>query len=230
MTTNKTKLPPLKYDKAPEAQRRRAARIYKKLIEEYPDAHCALNYRNPFELLIATILSAQCTDERVNKTTPALFEAFPTPQAMADTTPKDIEHFVKSCGFYRNKAKNIHGAANRIIDTYAGEVPVNMDDLLTLPGVARKTANVVLGDAFDIQVGVVVDTHVSRFVHRFGLSEHENTNKIERDLMGLLPRRNWTMFSHLCIAHGRATCTARTKLCTHPICKAYCSNARPAAK
>jgi len=198
---------------ATNKQRDRAAALYDRLDELYPDAHCALNYRNPFELLVATILSAQCTDERVNKTTPALFDAYPTPQKMAAAKQQDIEKLVKSTGFFRNKAKNIRAASQRIVDEYGGDVPANMDDLLTLPGVARKTANVVLGDAFDTQVGVVVDTHVGRLSFRLGLTREATPTKVEEDLMRQFEQKNWTQLAHLLIAHGRAVCTARKPKC-----------------
>ncbi len=196
---------------ADPADRRRAMRIYRKLLDAYPDAHCALDHRNAFELLVATILSAQCTDVRVNKVTPALFKAYPTPQKMADAPVEKIEELIRTTGFFRNKAKNIKGAAIAIVDDFGGKVPDAMEDLLTLPGVARKTANVVLGDAFDKQEGVVVDTHVGRIAKRLGFTDADDKNavQIERDLMDLFPRKHWTLLSHLLIWHGRAVCKAR---------------------
>ncbi len=205
----------------------RAKRILDALYREYPDAHCELEYTNPHELLIATILSAQATDVSVNKATPELFKTFPTPADYAATAPKDIEPYVRSLGFFRNKAKAVHGSMTMIVQEYGGEVPNTMDDLLRLRGVARKTANVVLGNAFGINVGVVVDTHVIRLSDRFALTKHNDPNKIERDLMALFGRSHWTMLSHLLIWHGRRVCKARGALCAeHPLCRKYCSNAR----
>ncbi len=179
----------------------------------YPDAECALHHQNAFELLVATILSAQCTDERVNKVTPALFARFPTPAAMAGAELEELEALVHSTGFYRNKAKNIQGAAQRIVEAYDGEVPQAMDDLLTLPGVARKTANVVRGVIFGLADGVVVDTHVKRLARRLGLTGAETPEKIERDLMALVPQDEWINLSHLLIFHGRQVCDARKPRC-----------------
>lgn len=193
--------------------RRRAARVYRKLLATYPDAHCALIHRNAFELLVATILSAQCTDARVNMVTPRLFEKYPTPQAMADAPLRDLEQLVRTTGFYRNKAKNIQGAARMITERHAGEVPRTMQELLELPGVARKTANVVLGNAFGINVGVVVDTHIGRLSRRLGFTTHTDPVKVERDLMALFPKKNWTMLAHLLIFHGRQICQARKPKC-----------------
>jgi len=204
---------PAKAAQATKADKARARRILAKLEELYPDAETALNYSNPFELLVATILSAQCTDERVNMTTPALFKKYPTPEKMAEAKQADLETLIKSTGFYRNKAKSIRGAAQRIVEDFGGEVPQTMDELLTLPGVARKTANVVLGNAFDIDVGVVVDTHVKRLSHRLGFTEHTNPDKIEQDLMAQFPQEKWTELAHLLIFHGRAVCQARKPDC-----------------
>ena len=193
--------------------KKRAGRIYRKLARAYPDARCALEHQNAFELLIATILSAQCTDERVNMTTPDLFARYPTPQKLAKAKQEDVEKIVKSCGFYRNKAKSIRGAAKGLVDDHEGEVPADMDALLKLPGVARKTANVVLGNAYQINEGVVVDTHVKRLANRMGLTTHTDPGKVERDLMPLFTRKNWTMLSHLLIWHGRRICPARKPKC-----------------
>jgi endonuclease-3 len=193
--------------------KRRAGRIYRKLAKEYPDAKCALEHRNPFELLIATILSAQCTDKRVNMVTPDLFKKYPTPRKMADARRDDIEKLIKSTGFYRNKAKSIHGAAMALVEDHGGEVPDTMDELLKLPGVARKTANVILGNAFGINEGVVVDTHIKRLSNRMGLTKQSDPKKVEQDLIPLFPRKNWTMLAHLLIAHGRAVCDARKPQC-----------------
>lgn len=198
------------------ALRRRALRVYRTLEKTYPDAKCALEHRNAFELLVATILSAQCTDERVNQVTPALFRAYPTPQAMAKASQSDLERLIRSTGFYRNKAKSLRGASQAIVERFGGQVPSTMEELLTLPGVARKTANVVLGNAFGKNVGVVVDTHVDRLSRRLGFTRHTDPKKIEQDLMTLFPRPKWTMLSHLLIFHGRQICKARKPMC--PVC------------
>ncbi len=210
------------------SEKRRAKAILAALRERYPDAHCELNYTTPHELLIATILSAQCTDVAVNKATPALFERFPAPADYADATPEEIEPFVKTLGFFRSKAKSLHESMRDIVNNHGGEVPRTMDGLLALRGVARKTANVVLGNAFGINVGVVVDTHVSRLSQRFGLApEGASVQQIERRLMALFPRDSWTDLSHLLIFHGRRACKARGGSCAEDaICKKYCSNAK----
>ncbi len=191
----------------------RTDEIIRRLHRAYPDAICALDHNNAFELLVATILSAQCTDERVNKVTPALFARYPTPLAFAEADITELEQAVHSTGFYRNKAKNIKTAAQRLVQVYGGEVPTSMDELLTLAGVARKTANVVLGTAFGIADGVVVDTHVRRLSNRLGLTTHDDPEKIERDLMALLPRTEWVGFAHRLILHGRQICDARKPNC-----------------
>lgn len=201
-------------DPDPE-EKKRAQRVYRKLEKRYPDAQTALSHRNPFELLIATILSAQCTDERVNMTTPELFRAYPTPRKLAESKQEDVEKIIKSCGFYRNKAKSIRAAARTIVDDHGEAVPSTMEALTALPGVARKTANVVLGNAFDIHVGVVVDTHVKRLATRLGFTEQTNAEKIERDLMALFPRSKWTKLAHLLILHGRNVCKARKPDCAN---------------
>lgn len=218
---SQSKLP--KVPKKTKKQKERAAEILKELYIHYPDAHCELNHRNPFELLIATILSAQCTDVRVNKTTPALFETYPTPELMKDAPLEELEELVRSTGFYRNKAKSLKETSHILVEEFGGEVPQNMDDLLKLRGAARKTANVVLGNAFHINVGVVVDTHVKRIANRFGLTnEKKNVAKIEKDLMALFPRESWTDVSHLMIFHGRNACKARfSKPLDHPLCEKY---------
>lgn len=192
------------------------------LYKYYPNPHCELNYTSPFELLIATILSAQCTDVRVNMVTEKLFKKYPTPQHFANADLAELELDVKPTGFYRNKALSIHETSKRIIDVYGGEVPQTMEDLLTLRGAARKTANVVLGNAFGINHGVVVDTHVRRFANRTGLTVHDDPVKIERDLMEVFPQEEWTNLSHLMILHGRAACKARfSKAPDHEICIKY---------
>jgi endonuclease-3 len=210
-----------------QAAKARARRLFAALAACYPGARCELDYRSPHELLIAVILSAQCTDTAVNKATPALFTAFPTPADYARAAPEAIEPYVRSLGFFRQKAKSIHSAMTRIVDQYGSGVPATMTDLLTLRGVARKTANVVLGNAFGLNEGVVVDTHVIRVARRLGLTRNTDPVKIERDLMALFPRRDWTMLSHLLIFHGRRACKARGARCAeHPVCRRFCSNAR----
>jgi len=204
---------PRKPRPATPRQRDHAQKVYALLDGLYPDAHCALIHRNAFELLVATILSAQCTDERVNMTTPALFKAYPNPRKLAQAQQADVEELIRSTGFFRNKAKNIIGASRRIVDEFGGEVPHTMDDLLTLPGVARKTANVVLGNAFDTNVGVVVDTHVGRLSYRLGLTREQTPAKVERDLIRRFDAEQWTRLAHLLIAHGRAVCSARRPDC-----------------
>ncbi len=220
-TAKKNKLPNL-HEKS-EKEKAYARQLLDELFEHYPNPHCALDHRNAFELLIATILSAQCTDVRVNKVTPDLFEAYPTPEMMAEAPIQELEELVRSTGFYRNKAKALKQSSQIIVEKHNGEVPQNMEDLLELYGVARKTANVVLGNAFETNVGVVVDTHVRRLSNRFGLTEEKkNTDKIERDLMALFPREHWTNLSHLFIHHGREACKARlSEPPDHPICVKY---------
>ena len=209
------------------AQRARAKRILDGLFAKYPDAHCELNYANPHELLVATILSAQSTDVGVNKATPALFKAFPTPQSYARSTPEKIQAYIRTIGLFRNKSRAIHAAMTTIVQQFDGSVPDTMDDLVTLKGVARKTVNVVLGNAFGRNVGVVVDTHVARVSGRYQLTAHTDTNKIERDPMALFPRPHWTMLGHLMIFHGRRVCRARGALCCDDaLCRKYCSNAK----
>lgn len=207
-------------------EKARGRRILDALNRHYPDAHCELDYRNAHELLIATILSAQSTDTGVNKATPALFAAFPRPADYAAAGPAEIERHIRTIGLFRNKAKAIHASMTTIVDEHDGKVPQTMEALLTLRGVARKTANVVLGNAFGVNVGVVVDTHVTRVAGRLGLTTHSDTAKIERDLMALFPRPHWTQLSHLLIFHGRRVCKARGALCAEDsLCRRYCSNA-----
>jgi len=191
----------------------RAAVIYDRLADHYPDAHCALDFSSPFQLLIATILSAQCTDKRVNMVTPALFQRYPTPRALADANPAELEDIIKSTGFFRNKAKSLIGMASAVAEHHGGEIPRTMDALVELPGVGRKTANVILGNAFQIDEGVVVDTHVSRVTTRLGLTRETDPVKIERNLTALFPPERWTMLSHLLIEHGRRICDARRPKC-----------------
>ena len=187
--------------------------IIRRLEAAYPDAHCELTHQNPWQLLVATILSAQCTDERVNKVTPVLFSRFPTAKAMADADRAEIESIIRSTGFYRNKARFIHEASQRIAYDYDGEIPPDMQHLLKLPGVARKTANVVLGVGFNIADGIVVDTHVKRLSRRLGLTTHTDPKKVEKDLMAIVPRSHWISISHLLIFHGRRVCKARKPVC-----------------
>ncbi len=196
--------------------------IIRRLKKEYPDAHCALNHANAFELLIATILSAQCTDERVNQVTAELFRKYRRPQDYADASPEELERDIHSTGFFRNKAKNIRAACRQIIELYGGEIPQTMDELLVLNGVARKTANVVLGNAFGIASGVVVDTHVARLSQRLALTEHEAPEKIERDLQEIVPEKDWIMFPHLLISHGRKICQARKPKCPECVLNDIC--------
>jgi len=204
-------------------QKERAQNLLSELYEHYPNPHCELTHRNAFELLIATILSAQCTDVRVNKVTPDLFEAYPTPETMANASLDHLEELVRTTGFYKNKALSLKESSQTIVNDFNGEVPDTMDELLTLRGAARKTANVVLGNAFDKNIGVVVDTHVKRLSNRFGLTrEKKNTDKIERHLMALFPKESWTDLSHLMIHHGRNACKARiSEPPEHPICIKY---------
>jgi endonuclease III len=195
------------------SKRQRALEILTRLKRSYPDATCSLNYDTPVQLLVATILSAQCTDDRVNKVTPALFSRFPDAPALAVADLSELEALVRSTGFYRNKAKNIQGACRAIVEKFGGEVPQRMELLLELPGVARKTANVVLAHAYGINAGVTVDTHVKRLSYRLGLTEHSDPVKVERDLIALLPQADWENWSIRLIYHGRAICNARNPKC-----------------
>jgi endonuclease-3 len=198
------------------AKKSRTHEILQILARTYPAPKCALNHKNPYELLIATILSAQCTDARVNIVTPALFEKYPGPKELALSHPRDVEKLIQSAGFYRAKTKSIRSAAADIVAKHHGDVPQTMDELTALRGVGRKTANVVLGNAFGQNVGVVVDTHVSRLSFRLNLTRHTDPVKIEQDLMKLVPQNEWTNFSHRLIFHGRQICTARRPNC--PAC------------
>jgi endonuclease-3 len=191
------------------ARAARANEIFDRLAAEYPDAECALNHRNAFELTVATILSAQCTDERVNMVTPALFAKYPDAAALARAKHEELEDIIRSTGFFRAKSKNLIGMAGAVVDQHGGDIPPSMESLVKLPGVGRKTANVVLGNAFHIDEGVVVDTHVTRLSNRLGFTKQSDAVKIERDLIELFPRDRWTLLSHLLISHGRAVCTAR---------------------
>lgn len=191
----------------------RVRAILQKLDEAYPAATCALRHENPFQLLISTILSAQCTDERVNQVTATLFPRYPDPQAFAYANPAELEKEIRPTGFFRNKTKSIMGASKKIVEEFGGQVPKTMDELLTLPGVARKTANVVLGTAFGIPAGVVVDTHVQRLAGRLDLTRNTDPKKIERDLMRVIPQEKWILFAHQLIWHGRRVCRARKPKC-----------------
>lgn len=201
---------------------RRTSEVIKRLRKEYPDAHCALDHTNAFELLVATILSAQCTDERVNLVTAELFRKYRTPQDYLEVAPEELARDIKSINFFNNKTKSIQATARRIVENFGGEVPQTMDELLTLSGVARKTANVVLGNAFGIASGVVVDTHVSRLSQRLGLTAEKTPEKIEKDLAALVPQKHWVMFPHWLITHGRAVCNARKPKCETCVLAGLC--------
>ena len=196
-----------------EELKARTRDVIRRLKRAYPDAKCSLNHSNPFELLIATILSAQCTDERVNLVTADLFRKYRKPEDYLNVSPQELEKDIQSTGFFRNKTKSIQGTSKVLTEEYGGHVPHTMDELLELPGVARKTANVVLGNAFGVKAGVVVDTHVTRLSHRLALSEQKTAEKIEQDLIEIVPKKDWVIFPHLFIAHGRKICKARTPLC-----------------
>jgi endonuclease-3 len=206
-------------------KKKRTAEIIRRLKKAYPDAHCALNHTNPFELLIATILSAQCTDVQVNIVTANLFRKYRGPQDFIKVSQEELEHDIRSIGFFRSKAKNIQAASKRLLEVYGGEVPRTMEDVTSLAGAGRKTANVVLGNAFGIASGVVVDTHVSRLSQRLGITKEKTPEKIEKDLEVLVPKNEWVMFSHWLIFHGRQICKARKPLCTQcllaDICPSY---------
>ena len=208
---------------APNAKRKaQAARVLEHLNADYPGATCALENETPFELLIATILSAQCTDERVNLVTPELFRRWPTPEAMAAAPIESLEKVIQSTGFFRNKAKNIKAASQGIVERHNGRVPRDMEAMIALAGVGRKTANVVLGTAYGMATGVVVDTHVARLSKRLGLTDHTDPTKIERDLMQLLPQSEWVDFAHRMIHHGRQICAARKPKCSECSMKSFC--------
>jgi len=225
------KAPPAKPAKKPSAKPAlrgtlaadRIDAILKGLDEAYPNAVCALNHRSPWELLVATILSAQCTDVRVNMVTPELFRRFPTPEAMAKATLPELEEIIRTTGFYRNKAKSIQGAAKKIIEDFGGQVPQTLAELITVPGAARKTANVVLGVCFSKAEGVVVDTHVFRISRRLELAKGDTAEKVEQELIQVLPRGRWISFSHQIIQHGRQVCLARSPKCDRcnlePLCR-----------
>ena len=203
-------------------RKRRAGLIVRKLGKAFPQAGTALGHRTPVQLLVATILSAQCTDERVNKVTPSLFARFPEASDLAGADRGEIEGLIRSTGFFRNKAKSIQGACQKIVQDFGGRVPQNMEELLTLPGVARKTANVVLGNGFGKAAGVVVDTHVYRLSHRLGLSSGKNPLQVEKDLMEIIPQKEWIGIGNRLILHGRATCQARKPRCESCILESLC--------
>lgn len=225
--TERGKAPKIAKLRESKDQRRSCAKeIYKRLRKAYPDAHCALDYRNPYELLTATILSAQCTDVRVNLVTPALFQRYPEPEALAGAKTEELEGLIRSTGFFRNKAKSLLGMSNAVVDNHGGRIPEEMDELVELPGVGRKTANVVLGNAFGKNIGVVVDTHVSRVSGRLGLTAETDPIRIEQDLMKLFLREDWTLLSHLLIEHGRQICKAPTPKCEVCMLNDICPSAR----
>lgn len=204
-----------------EAKKKRVVSVIKLLKKNYPDAHCALDHKNAFELLVATILSAQCTDERVNKVTPALFKRFPYPKDYVSADIEEIEELVRSTGFFKNKAKNIKECSKILMEKHRGDIPATMEELNSLPGVGRKTANVVLGNAFGIP-GMVVDTHVMRLSNRLGFVRGQDAVKLEFDLQKLVPRKDWTMYSHYLITHGRAICKARNPECNNCFLNKLC--------
>jgi endonuclease-3 len=211
---------------AADEMRRRARTVVRRLTKTYPDAKCSLAFRNPLELVVATILSAQCTDDRVNMVTPALFRRYPTVEAFAQARLGDIEELIRSTGFYRNKAKSIIGMATSVVDQHDGAIPRDMDALVALPGVGRKTANVVLGNAFGIAAGVVVDTHVGRITRLLRFTSEKDPVKVERDLIDIVPKRSWILFPHLMIQHGRAVCIARRPRCTECVLADLCPSAQ----
>lgn len=204
----------------------RIGEIIKRLKKAYPDARCALDHQTPLQLLVATILSAQCTDVRVNMVTPGLFKKYQNAKAFANARPEEFEDEIRSTGFFRNKTKSILGMANALVEHHGGEVPSTMDELTPLPGVGRKTANVVLGNAFGKNEGVVVDTHVGRISQLLGLTKQTDAVKIENDLIALVPRKEWTLFSHLLIHHGRAVCIARRPRCEECVLSDLCPSSR----
>ena len=204
----------------------RAPEIFARLQHTYPDAHCALDFQNPFQLLVATILSAQCTDKRVNMVTPALFRRYATPAAMSLAKPEELEEMIKSTGFFRNKTRSLLGMSAAVAEQHSGAVPSEMEQLVKLPGVGRKTANVILGNAFNRNEGIVVDTHVTRVSQRLALTKNSDAVKIEQDLMPLFPREQWTLLAHLLIEHGRQICVARNPKCDQCPLSDLCPSSR----
>jgi len=211
---------------APTVHQSYVDEILARLIDNYPDAQCSLDFVKPHELLVSTILSAQCTDKQVNKVTPALFRKYPTPQAFAEADPEELREMIRSTGFFNNKAKSIRNAMRAVVTKFDGRVPHTLEELLQLEGVGRKTANVVLGDAFGTP-GIVVDTHVKRIARRLGLTENNDPVRIEFDLMALIPEEHWTLFGHLIIDHGRAICQARKPRCQNCFLHDICPSAKP---
>ena len=207
------------------ALRAHAALVLDRLLERYPHAHCALDFTNAFELLCATILSAQCTDKRVNIVTPALFARYPDARSLATARQEHVEELIKSTGFFRNKAKSLIGMATAVVERHGGEVPADMDSLVVLPGVGRKTANVILGNAFGRNDGIVVDTHVTRLSNRLALANGTDAVKLERALLPLFPQERWTMLSHLLIEHGRQVCDAKKPRCGECLLADVCPSA-----
>lgn len=202
--------------------KKRTRDVIRRLKRAYPGAKCSLNHSSPFELLIATILSAQCTDERVNIVTADLFRKYRKPEDYLNVSPRELEKDIQSTGFFRNKTKSIQGTSKLLTEEFGGEVPQTMEELLELPGVARKTANVVLGNAFDIHAGVVVDTHVTRLSHRLDFTQQKTAEKIEQDLIPIVPKKDWVIFPHLMIYHGRKICKARNPLCAECTIEKQC--------
>ncbi|PWU06192.1 MAG: endonuclease III [Terriglobia bacterium] len=203
----------MKRPKTAAERRERVAEILRRLDKMHPEATCALHHRNPWELLVATILSAQCTDKRVNEVTPGLFAKYPSARDFAAVRPEVLANDIRSTGFFNNKSKSIVGAARRVVEQFGGQVPQTIDEMLTIPGAARKTANVVLGTAYGIASGVVVDTHVQRIARRLDLTKNTEPVKIEKDLMQIIPKEKWILFSHQIILHGRSLCIARNPKC-----------------
>lgn len=213
-----------KKETTPELKKR-VQEIIRLLRQTYPQSRTALHYQTPFQLLVATILAAQCTDEKVNQITPLLFKKYPTITDLAQACQEDVEEIIRPTGFFRNKARNIIAAARVIMDNFGGEVPKRMDELITLPGVARKTANIVLSSAFKRAEGIAVDTHVKRLAGRLGLSTQKDPNKIEQDLMAIVPREDWLDFNYLLVDHGRAVCQARRPRCDECVLRSLCPSA-----
>jgi len=208
------------------ARAERAAEVFNLLVEEYPDARCALLHADPYQLGVATILSAQTTDERVNMVTPILFERYPTPDRLAAARPEEVEDIIRSTGFFRNKTRNIIGFADGVTELHGGDVPSTMKELTALPGVGRKTANVILGNVFGIDEGVVVDTHVKRLSNLLAFTNEKTPEKVERDLMALFPEERWTLLAHLLIFHGRQVCIARRPKCEACVMSHLCPSSR----
>lgn len=202
--------------------KKEAVEIIKKLKEYYPDATCSLDFKTPFEMVISVMLSAQCTDERVNKTTPSLFEKYSTPQSICDMELEELERIIHPCGFYKNKAKNIKAMAKEILEKYNGKVPETMEELITLPGVGRKSANVVMLEAFNNPQGIAVDTHAKRIANRVGLSKNTDPEKVEQDILKLIPKEYYKDVNHLFVWHGRKICNARKPKCNECPIKKYC--------